>query len=139
MVACPRSSVCAPDKPTDRPLARAQRVSHEGERVVSGLRQDCEGRSGLLREKLPHSAQQEKKTPPPPMSARGRAFYALGRAFVVVGRTLVVVGRTFVAGRAGAVGYVLLIVVATAVGMAVGVCVAVVLEYLIGWPDTLLL
>jgi hypothetical protein len=104
-----------------KPFGRAPKVQDGGERIVRGLRQDYEGCSGPPREESPHVAQQEKKSLPPPVSTRGLAFDALGRALAVVGRI---------------VGYALLIVAAFAVSVALGACIALALEYLVGWPDT---
>jgi hypothetical protein len=98
-----------------KPFGRAPKVQEDGrERVVRGLRQDNEGGSGPPGEESPPVAQQEKKTLPPPVSTRGHAFAAVGRI----------------------VGYALLIVAAFAVSVALGACIALALEYLVGWPDT---
>ena len=99
-----------------------------GEKVVSGFRQDYEGHSGPSRGSSPHGAQSEKRTLSLPRRAAGRVFDALWRALAIVGRAFLVIGRI--------VGYALLIVAAFAVAIALGACIAVAMEYLVGWPDT---
>ncbi len=117
------------DNPTDKPFTRTQ-AGQRGGKVVRGLGQDYEGHSGPLRGNSPHGAQSEKRkrTLSLPRRAAGRVFDALLLALAIVGRAFLVVGRV--------VGYALLIVAAVAVAIALGACIAVALEYLVGWPDT---
>ena len=88
---------------------------------MSGFRQDYEGHSGPSRGSSPHGAQSEKRTLSLPRRGAGRVFDALWRALAIVGLI---------------VGYALLIVAAFAVAIALGACIAVAMEYLVGWPDT---
>ncbi len=115
------------DNPTDKPFTRTQ-ARQRGEKVVSGFRQDYEGHSGPSSGSSPHGAPSKKRTLSLPGRAAGRVFAALWRALAVVGRAFLVVGRV--------VGYALLILAAFAVSIALGACIAVALEYLVGWPDT---
>jgi hypothetical protein len=95
---------------------------------VRRLRQDYEERKGPPSGGTPPHALREKKALTRPVRAIERTFLALGSVLAVVGRAFLVVGRI--------VGYALLIVAALAVSVALGACIAVALEYLVGWPDT---